>query len=126
VSVVLDSWAVRYLDDSTPAAAAVTDLLAGERPVMSWINLGEVFYILRRAAGEDAASGTVRDLREVVTAELPTERRVLEAGRLKSEFPLADADAFVAATAQAHRAELWTGEPELLVTGAPWAWRDLR
>jgi len=127
MTVVLDSWAVlRYLTDDGDAAAAVGELLEQQRPLMSWINLGEVFYVVRRAAGEDAASSTVRDLRDVLVAELPDERRVLQSGRIKSEFSLAYADAFAAATAQAHEAELWTGDPELLVTDAPWAWRDLR
>lgn len=127
MTVVLDSWAVlRYLEDRHPAAGVVAQLLRDERPVISWINLGEVFYIVRRAAGEDAAASTVRDLRDVMTAELPDDRRILEAGRIKSDFPLACADAFAAATAQAHDAELWTGDPELLVDKGPWRWRDLR
>ena len=127
MTTVLDSWAVlRYLEDRGTAASAVAALLASERPVMSWINLGEVFYILRRSAGEDAAATTVRDLRDVVAAELPDDQRVLQAGRIKSEFPLAYADAFAAATAQAHDADLWTGDPELLIAQAPWTWRDLR
>jgi predicted nucleic acid-binding protein len=127
MTVVLDSWAVlRYLDDDGDAAEAIAGLLEDERPIMSWINLGEVFYVIRRSAGEEPASATVRDLREVVVAEVPDEQRVLQAGRIKSEFPLAYADAFAAATSQAHDAELWTGDPELLVAGAPWSWRDLR
>jgi predicted nucleic acid-binding protein len=127
VTTVLDSWAVLgYLQDTSPAAEAVAALLQTERPLISWINLGEVFQLVRRAAGEDAATSTVRDLRNVVTAERPDERSVLQAGRIKSEFPLAFADAFAAATAQAHNAELWTGDPALLVQGAPWTWRDLR
>jgi hypothetical protein len=36
------------------------------------------------------------------------------------------ADAFGAALAVAERATLWTGDPELLVAGAAWQWRDLR
>ncbi len=127
MTAVLDSWAVlRYLEDRGDAADQVASLLAVERPVISWINLGEVFYVLRRVAGEDSASGSVRDLRTVVTAELPDERRVLGAARIKSTFPMSYADAFAAATAQAHDAELWTGDPELLVDSAPWQWRDLR
>jgi hypothetical protein len=78
MTTVLDSWAVlRYLEDSGTAAGDVANLLTCERPVMSWINLGEVFYILRRNAGEDAASSTVRDLRDVVVAEMPDDQRVL-------------------------------------------------
>jgi len=126
-TVVLDSWAaLRYLEDHGRAATEVAAMLAAERPVMSWINLGEVFYVIRRAAGEDAASSTVRDLRDVVVAELPDDQRILQAGRIKYDYPLAYPDAFAAATAQAHDAELWTGDPELLIESAPWRWRDLR
>jgi predicted nucleic acid-binding protein len=85
-----------------------------------------VFYVVRRVAGDAAAVSTVRDLREVTVAELPDSHRVFDAGRIKSDYPLAFADAFAAATAQAHDAELWTGDPELLVDDAPWRWRDLR
>jgi predicted nucleic acid-binding protein len=45
---------------------------------------------------------------------------------LKANHHLSYADAFAAATAIAHDAELWTGDPELLLGGAPWQWRDLR
>lgn len=127
MSVVLDSWAVlRYLEDSEPAAPAVAALLEAETPIISWINLGEVFYVVRRHRGEDAAWVTVRDLQEVMTAEVPTAPRIVEAARIKSDHPMAYADAFAAATAAGRSATLWTGDPELLVDGAAWAWRDLR
>lgn len=127
MTVVLDSWAVlRYLEDRDPAATLVADVLERERSVISWINLGEVFYVLRRLAGDDEAAATLRDLRNVITPELPDERRVIDAARIKADFPLAYADAFAAATAQHHDAELWTGDPELLIENAPWRWRDLR
>ncbi len=127
MTIVLDSWAVlRYLEDTAPAAAAVADLLDGERPLMSWINLGEVHYVLRRLHGEDAAAETVRDLRDVIDARLPDERLVLDAARIKADHPMAYADAFAAALAVAQDAILWTGDPELLVYDVPWRWRDLR
>jgi predicted nucleic acid-binding protein len=127
MTTVLDSSAVlRYLEDDGRAADDVAALLAVERPLIGWINLGEVFSVLRRAAGEQAATTAVRDLRTVVVAQLPDDQRVLQAGRIKSDYPLAYAGAFAAATAHAHDAELWTGDPELLLDDAPWAWRDLR
>lgn len=127
MTVVLDSWAVlRYLEGTEPAAMLVAELLDGERPLMSWINLGEVHYVLRRRVGEDEAAETVRDLRQVIDVRLPDERLVLEAARLKADHPMAYADAFGAALAMAHQATLWTGDPELLVDGSPWRWRDLR
>lgn len=126
MTVVLDSWAIlRYLEDAGPAAR-VADLLDAERPLMSWINLGEVHYVVRRAHGEDEAVEAVRDLRDVIDVRLPDERLVLDAARLKADHPMAYADAFGAALAIAHEATLWTGDPELLVDGSPWQWRDLR
>lgn len=127
MTTVLDSWAIiRLLDGTEPAAGRVGALLDAERPVMSWINLGEVFYVIRRAAGEEAAAGTVRDLRDAVSAEVPGESRVIDAARIKALHPMTFADAFAAATALAHDAMLWTGDPELLVTDAPWRWHNLR
>jgi predicted nucleic acid-binding protein len=127
VTTVLDSWAVMsYLQDEAPAAMQVETLLQDERPVMSWINVGEIFYILRRRHGEPHARAAVHDLRGVVTVELPTTDRVIDAARVKSDHAMAYADAFAAATTIACGAVLWTGDPELLVEGSPWRWKDLR
>lgn len=127
MTTVLDSWVVlRYLEGNEPAASAIAELLAAQKPFMSWINLGEVFYILRRRAGEAEALTAVRDLSDAVTAELPTTAQILSAARIKADYPMAYADAFAAAVAIAHNSVLWTGDPELLRDGTPWAWKDLR
>lgn len=127
MTVVLDSWAVlRYLEDANPAAESVAILLAREKPMMSWINLGEVHYVLRRLRGELDATETVRDLRDVIDARLPDERLVLVAARIKADHPMAYADAFAAALTVAQDATLWTGDPELLSEGSAWRWHDLR
>jgi len=127
MTVVLDSWAVlRFLENAEPAASLVDELLDSARPLMSWINLGEVHYVIRRTQGETAAADTIRDLREVIDVRLPDERLVLDAARLKADHPMAYADAFAAALAIAQAATLWTGDPELLVTPSPWQWHDLR
>lgn len=126
-SVVVDSWAIlRYLEDAGPAAGAVADLLQHDTPLMSWINLGEVHYVLRRRHGEEAATEAIRDLRTVIDVRLPDERLVLDAARIKADHPMAYADAFGAALALTTGATLWTGDPELLIAGSPWRWRDLR
>ncbi|MHB1925262.1 MAG: PIN domain-containing protein, partial [Acidimicrobiales bacterium] len=99
MSVCLDSWAVlRWLEGAEPAAGRVEEALA-ERPVMSWINLGEVYCVLRRAVGADQAAEVVRDLRRRVEVELPDEVRVLEEAAIKADHRLAYADAFALATA---------------------------
>ncbi|WP_028926656.1 PIN domain-containing protein [Pseudonocardia acaciae] len=126
MSIVLDTWAVLgYLQDEEPAASLVERVL-DERPVMSWINLGEVYYILIRRHGESAAEETVRDLRSVLNVELPREHVVQRAAQIKAGYSMSYADAFAAATALGHHAELWTGDPELLVPNAPWLAMDLR
>ncbi|MBS1848638.1 MAG: PIN domain-containing protein [Actinobacteria bacterium] len=117
---------LRYLEDAAPAAAQVATLLTGTRPLMSWINLGEVHYVIRRARGEHEAARTLRDLRRVLDVRLPDAAHILDAARIKADHPMSFADAFAAALAVRSDAELWTGDPELLIADASWRWRDLR
>jgi predicted nucleic acid-binding protein len=94
---------------------------------MSWINLGEVFYVVHRATGPEQARAVVADLRHRLSLDLPTETRVLEAAAIKARHRLAYADAFALATALAHGARLLTGDPEILDGGDPtWSLVDLR
>lgn len=127
MTIVLDSWAVlRLLEGSEPAASRVQDLLDEQQPVMNWINLGEVLYVVIRDQGTTEGEQVLRDLRPRLRLDLPPEQRVLEAARIKAEYPMAYADAFAAATALAHDATLWTGDPELLLEDALWSYEDLR
>jgi len=122
----LDSWAIlRWLDGSEPAAARVEAAMPS-RPVMSWINLGEVAYIVERRAGADRARRVVRELRARLTLDLPSEARVVEAAHLKAGYAMAYADAFAVATAIAHGATLLTGDPEILDGDPAWPVEDLR
>jgi predicted nucleic acid-binding protein len=93
---------------------------------MSWINLGEVAYIVERLTGADRARRIVQDLRRRLTLDLPSELRVLEAARIKARHSTAYADAFAVATASAHRATLLTGDPEILDADSDWPIEDLR
>lgn len=123
----LDAWAViAWLETIEPAATRIEQLLAAERPLMSWINLGEVFYLVSRRHSRDDASDVVRTLRGKLTLELPDEQRVLLAAAIKSDHPLAYADAFAVATALGNDAVLLTGDPEILDAGAEWMLEDLR
>lgn len=127
MTFALDSWAVlRLLEGAEPAASRVEQILDTSRPVMSWINLGEVFYVVRRDQDDKGAHEVVRDVRSRLLLDLPSEKRVLAAATIKADHRMAYADAFAAATAIAHRATLLTGDPELLVDDAMWRWEDLR
>lgn len=123
---VLDSWAVlRWLEGNEPAAGRVEAAVSAEAH-MSWINLGEVFYVVWRASGEAVARDTVADIRARVALDEATPERVLVAAQIKAEFPMALGDAFAAATAVAVDAPLLTGDPELLRRGGAWRAEDLR
>ena len=123
----LDSWALlRWLEGAEPAASRVEQSLE-TRPVMSWINLGEVFYVVHRATAAERARAVVGDLRHCLHLDLPTEARVLEAASIKAKHALAYADAFAIATAMAHDASLLTGDAEILDAGErTWQVVDLR
>ena len=122
----LDSWAVlRWLEGEEPAASRVEASLP-DRPVMSWINLGEVSYIVDRKAGSAQAGLVVRELRRQLTLDPPTGARVLEAAAIKARYSIAFADAFAVATAIGHGAVLLTGNPEILDGDPAWPTADLR
>jgi predicted nucleic acid-binding protein len=126
VTDCLDSWAVlAWLEGVEPAASRVQDALASH-PVMSWINIGEVAYVLERRAGVDRSREVVRELRRLLNLDLPTEERVIEAARVKAGHRMAYADAFAVATALAHGADLLTGDPEILRGDKSWSVVDLR
>ena len=67
MSDCLDSWAVlAWLDGDEPAAEIVQHALDQGRPAMSWINLVEVEYSVRRQHGTAEANSTVSRVRELV------------------------------------------------------------
>jgi predicted nucleic acid-binding protein len=114
LTVALDSWAVLALLRGEPAGALVQDLLAAERSVMSWINLGEVLYLETRRVGVVRAQDAVDAVRDVTVLEVPDERLVQAAAARKAVGGLAYADAFAVATAERHAARLLTGDPEVV------------
>jgi predicted nucleic acid-binding protein len=127
LSVCLDSWAVlSWLDGEEPALSRVNEVL-DTRPVLSWINLVEVYYRIERDHGRETADEILGSLRASLRPELPGTVRMIEAARLKARAPIALADCFAAVTAAAHGLTLLTGDPELLgVADPPCALEDLR
>lgn len=127
MSVCLDSWAIlAWLDGEEPALSRVNELIES-RPVVSWVNLVEVYYRVERDHGRDAADQTLSALRASLAPDLPGTARMVEVARLKARAPIALGDCFAATTAAAHGVVLLTGDPELLdLAGAPCALEDLR
>jgi predicted nucleic acid-binding protein len=116
---VLDSYAMLAYLNREPGFDKVLDSISdaersGGAVLMNEINLGEVYYILMRKRGAEAADYFM----ETILPSLPVARvaadmpGVLDAARLKAAYPLAFADCFAASTAIGNDADLLTGDPE--------------
>lgn len=127
MSVCLDSWAIlAWLDGEEPALSRV-DALLSTRPVVSWVNLVEVYYRVERDHGRTAADETLRELRATLVPDLPGTARMVEAARLKARAAIALGDCFAVTTAAAHGMALLTGDPEILdLADRPCDVEDLR
>jgi PIN domain nuclease of toxin-antitoxin system len=127
VSVCLDSWAVLdWLDGEEPAFSRVEGLLPA-RPVVSWVNLVEVYYRVERDHGRAEADETLRDLRAAFALDLPGTARMIEVARLKARAAIALGDCFALTTAAAHDLPLLTGDPEIIdLADCPCQVEDLR
>ncbi len=117
-SYVLDTFAVLgYLREEEGAdlvGALLADGQTGKaRLLMSWINLGEAYYIKQRQGGLDQARAIIEMLKNwPVRLSAPGSAEIIAAGDIKARYPLSYADAFAVALAQTNRAELVTGDPE--------------
>jgi predicted nucleic acid-binding protein len=118
---VLDSWPIlEWGVGRHPAVDIVDSLLAdaerGEvRLLMSAINVGEVYYFLRKnhsAAATEYWRASAPTL--PLTIEVPTLEEIWNAALLKGQYPIAYADAFAAALAQKYNCPVITGDPEFL------------
>jgi hypothetical protein len=114
------------LDGEEPALSRIEETLVS-RPVVSWVNLVEVYYRLERDHGRVAADDTLSALRAALSPDLPGTARMIEAARLKARAPIALGDCFAVTTAFAHDLVLLTGDPEILgLTDCPCHVEDLR
>jgi len=114
LSACLDSWAIlAWLDGDEPATTRVNGALV-DRPVVSWVNLVEVYYRVQRDHGRVAADDVLSSLRSTLAPDLPGTARMIEVARLKARAPIALGDCFAAVTAAAHGLPLLTGDPELI------------
>jgi uncharacterized protein len=117
---VLDSWAIlEWISGRQPASGCVGKLLAEAeeghtRLLMSAIDVGEVYYFLRKHHSEALAESWRESSRTLpATIETPTIEDIWQAASLKGRFPIAYADAFAVAMALIYNCPLVTGDPEL-------------
>jgi ribonuclease VapC len=82
--------------------------------LMNEINVGETYYILHRQRGEQEAEYFL----DTVLVGLPILlvqndfQGVIDAARIKAEYPLSFGDCFAVATARRESAIILTGDPE--------------
>jgi ribonuclease VapC len=115
---VLDSFAVLALLGGEPGSQEVANLLrkAQEeeiRALMTWVNAGEVAYIVERRWGVERLYAALTAMDATALEIVSVERELaLMAAHIKAEHSIAYADAFAAALAQRCAATLVTGDPE--------------
>lgn len=118
-SKVVDAWALlAWVRDEQPAANHVKGCLQQAEEgnlqlFMSWINVGEVYYMLARKHDTKTAEEFLTRLPSLpIRLVLPEEEDIIAAAKLKSAHRLSYADAFAAALAVKETAALITGDPE--------------
>jgi len=118
---VLDAYALlAYLKKEGGHARVLKLMESGDSDLfINSINVGEVFYIIARARGIQAADYFLT----VILPSLPVTmlenslEDVIDAARLKAVHALSYADCFAAATAIREQAPLVTGDPEFKKLG---------
>jgi ribonuclease VapC len=117
-SYVLDSFTlISYFEDSS-GADKVEEILTLSKNnkvelLLSLINLGEIYYIIHRERGNEAAERIL-----FVIDELPIEVTgieigiTIEAAKIKAANSISYADSFAAALALQKKATIVTGDPE--------------
>jgi len=115
---ILDSYALlTYLQKET-GADQVDELIASARAgtvklLLSVINLGEVAYIVERAAGLEKARTTLAILEALPIDPVDVDRdQALRAARYKATMAIAYADCFALALAEKTGGQVVTGDPE--------------
>lgn len=115
---VLDSFAlIAFFEDESGAEEVERLLLkaeeAGQRLLMTVVNLGEVWYSIARTDSEKAADEKIREIQgmaiEIVDADWTLTR---QAAAFKAKGKVSYADCFAAALAKQRKTEVITSDPE--------------
>ena len=115
---VVDSFALLALLGRESGGNEVAHLLQESQEekahlMMTWVNLGEVAYIVKRRWGESRMRQVLGTLGATSLEVMPVGRELtLAAASIKAGHPLAYTNAFAAALAEQTGATLVTGDPE--------------
>lgn len=115
---VFDSYAVFTYLEGEPGAEKIADILKNAladrcKIFMSIINVGEVYYIVMREQGKNAAQLYLKTIeRYPIIFENAEKEITLEAAEIKAFNKLSYADSFAAALAMRQKAKLVTGDKE--------------
>lgn len=116
--IVLDSFALVSLFHKEPGWEKVKEVLYGlssasQKALLSIINWGEFYYIVRKRVGKRKAEETLTLLEQLPVAIISVDDQLVkEAAEIKADYPVSYADAFCIATAQRSKAEILTNDPE--------------
>jgi predicted nucleic acid-binding protein len=113
---VIDSFALLAYLKQESNHQKVENLLSAKdaQPLMNDINIGETFYVLARERGLDKAEYFIN----AILPNLPitkignTLTEVIDAAKIKAQYPISYADCFTVATAIRERAVIITGDPD--------------
>lgn len=118
---VLDAWAIlALLQGEEPAATRIKELLeeALDQSIelsVSMINLGEVYYRIGKAKGQEQAEKVFIDIQRLPISFISTtDERIIAAAKLIMLHPISYANAFAASASLEKKAILVTGDPELI------------
>jgi predicted nucleic acid-binding protein len=116
--IVLDSFALLSFFHREPGWEKVKKVLyglsfEGQKALLSIINWGEFFYIIKRRVGRPKADEALALLEQLpVTILSVDDQLVKEAAEIKADYPVSYSDAFCVATARRSKAEILTNDPE--------------
>jgi predicted nucleic acid-binding protein len=117
-AIVLDSFALVSFFHKEPGWERMQKTFyelssSGNNALLSVINWGEFYYIIKRKVGKRKAEEALILLEQLpVTILSVDEKLVKEAAEIKSDYAVSYADAFCIATAQRSNGQIFTNDPE--------------
>lgn len=117
-TIVLDSFALVSLFHKEPGWEKIQETFykmtsSGQRALLSIINWGEFYYVIRRRVGKSKAEEALALLGQLPIRVLSVDDELVkEAAEIKSEYAVSYADAFCIATARRQSGQIFTSDPE--------------